>query len=52
MEVGDIIGIKLGNEDYPAIIISKDNANNIYTVYVEKTNKKYYINSLGQIKEE
>lgn len=52
MEVGDIIGIKLGTEYYPAKILYKDNANNAYKVYVEKTNKKYYINSLGQIKEE
>lgn len=52
MEVGDIIGIKLGNENYPAKILYKDNANNIYIVYVEKLNKKYYINSLGKIIEE
>lgn len=49
MNVGDIIEIKLGNENYPAEIIYKDNAINIYKVYVEKINKFLYINYRGQV---
>ena len=52
MNIGDIIGIELGNKNYPAIITYKDNANNIYKVFVEKLDKNFYINYKGQMIEE